>query len=146
MVGNSMFSFIHQRLQEIMESQLPFGGISVLAVGDLFQLKPVFDGWIFENSAHNYGPFATNLWQDYFEVFPLTEIMRQKDDSEYAQLLNRLREGKHTKNDIEKLKTRIIGCNSIKGDSYPMYSPHIFLKNDFVNNFNRQIYENAPIF
>ena len=76
-------------------------------------------------------------------LFPLDEIMRQKDDSEYAELLNRLREGKHTKNYINKIKTRIT-TNIINDDVYPMFSPQIFLKNDVVNNFNRQIYENAP--
>ena len=34
--------------------------------------------------------------------------MRQKDDKEFAELLNRLREGNHTQNDIEVLKERIL--------------------------------------
>ena len=44
-----MFNFLKLRLQEIMGSTKLFGGISVITVGDLFQLKPVFDKWIFEN-------------------------------------------------------------------------------------------------
>lgn len=38
------------------------------------------------------GPLATNLWTDLFKMFELTEIMRQKDDKDFAELLNRLRE------------------------------------------------------
>ena len=32
MVGKQMFNFIHQRLQQIMGTSLPFGGLSVIAV------------------------------------------------------------------------------------------------------------------
>ena len=49
MVGSGMFNFLNLRLQQIMDSKEPFGGITVITVGDLFQLKPVFDRWIFEN-------------------------------------------------------------------------------------------------
>jgi hypothetical protein len=77
MVGNEMLNFINLRLQEIMGNSLDFGGISVLAGGDFYQLKPVFDD--------------RNIWKDLFQIFVLEDIMRQKDDFEYAQLLNRLR-------------------------------------------------------
>ena len=50
MVGSGMFNFLNLRLQQIMGSKEPFGGVSIITVGDLFQLKPVFDKWIFENS------------------------------------------------------------------------------------------------
>lgn len=44
MVGNKMFNFINLRLQALFARNTLFGGFSVLAIGDLFQLKPVFDG------------------------------------------------------------------------------------------------------
>ena len=37
-------------ISQIMGTNKPFGGVSIIGVGDLFQLKPVFDKWIFENS------------------------------------------------------------------------------------------------
>lgn len=33
-----------------------FGGVSIIAVGGLFQLKPVFHGWIFNDLSADYGP------------------------------------------------------------------------------------------
>ena len=96
MVGSGMFNFLNLRLQQIMGTNTPFGALSVIAAGDLFQLKPVFDNWIFNNTNHGYGDLATNIWNEYFTLFELTEIMRQKDDKEFAELLNRLREGNHT--------------------------------------------------
>ena len=44
----------------------PFGGVSVIAVGDLFQLKPVMGRWIFVQNEKDYGPLATNLWREFF--------------------------------------------------------------------------------
>jgi len=73
MVGKELLNFINLRFQEIMGNSLDFGGISVLAGGDFYQLKPVFDD--------------RNIWKDLFQIFVLKDIMRQKDDFEYAQLL-----------------------------------------------------------
>ena len=43
MVGSGMFNFLSLKLQQIMETNEPFGGISMITVGDLFQLKPYVD-------------------------------------------------------------------------------------------------------
>ena len=43
MVGNKMLSFIDTRLQQLTGRKAAFGGKSVIAVGDLYQLKPVGD-------------------------------------------------------------------------------------------------------
>ena len=42
MVGSGMFKFLNLRLQQIMGTQKPFGGVSLVTVGDLFQLKPQY--------------------------------------------------------------------------------------------------------
>lgn len=108
MVGSGMFNFLDLSLQQIMGKKEPFGGLSIITVGDLFQLKPVFDHWIFENSKDGYTVLATNLWQQYFQVFELSQVMRQREDKDFAEILNRIREGKRTQADIEILKERIL--------------------------------------
>jgi hypothetical protein len=45
-----MFKYINLRLQEILGCLKPFGGVSVIAFGDLYQLKPVMDQWIFKSN------------------------------------------------------------------------------------------------
>ena len=50
---------------------------------------------------------STNLWQQYFKCYELDEIMRQKEDKSWAELLNRLKEGNHTDIDIKTLKSMI---------------------------------------
>ena len=75
MVSNYMLRYIHLRLQEIKSNNLSFGGVNIIAVGDLYQLKPVMGQFIFEDYKNNYGPLATNLWTEYFKIFELNEIM-----------------------------------------------------------------------
>ena len=145
MVGKNMFNFINLRLQEIKGCTKPFGGISLVAFGDLFQLKPVMDSWIFTQSRNGIDCIGTNLWQDHFTVFELDEIMRQKDDLVFAQLLNRLREGNHLiPEDIDLLKTRLL--TSSAGDVIPDVDnlPHLFTKRDESSLHNNRVLAKLP--
>jgi hypothetical protein len=47
----------------------------------------VFDGWIFEDQSKGIAALAPNLWKELFKMHELSEIMRQKDDMEFAQLM-----------------------------------------------------------
>ena len=111
----------------------------MVTVGDLFQLKPVFDKWIFENSQSGYDEFATNIWTEYFTLFELTEIMRQKDDEEFAQLLNHLRERKHSEDDIAILKQRLLKVGPGQ-DNYPMNMAHLITTKPSVDAHNNSLY------
>jgi ATP-dependent exoDNAse (exonuclease V) alpha subunit len=54
MVGFTMFQQVDARLQQIMKSKEPFGGISVVVLGDFNQLRPVGDKYIFQfNNSYN---------------------------------------------------------------------------------------------
>ncbi|XP_060561861.1 uncharacterized protein LOC132721554 [Ruditapes philippinarum] len=139
MVSNSLLMFIDQRLQELTGTRTPFGGKSIIAVGDLYQLKPVAGSWIFQDLTSDAAALACNLWQDYFTMFELTEIMRQKDDSEFAELLNRLRHNKLTDNDKKQIQQCHIDQNSV---TYPHNAPHIFAENSFMHAFNEKIINN----
>ena len=79
MVESSMLNFLNLLLQQIMGTNEPFGGISLVTVGDLSQLKPVFDKWIFKNSQSGYNEFATNIWTEYFTSHPKTQTMQTAD-------------------------------------------------------------------
>jgi len=108
--------------------------IIIVAIGDLFQLQPVVGGYIFKDLDNDeYGVLAPNVWKELFKMFELKQIMRQRERKQFAELLNRLREGNHTKEDIAKLKDR---CISDTSPSYPKDAPHLFIQNAKVNNFN----------
>ena len=86
MVGANMLLEIHKRLQQI-KAVLPdvaFGGISILVVGDLYQLPPVCQAPIFSTVSDSYASLyrSGSLWMDEFKMIELDEIMimRQKGD------------------------------------------------------------------
>ena len=142
MVGSTMFNVqINNRLKDIKGSKEDFGDVSMVVFGDLFQLEPVMDRYIFKNLDNSeYAVLAPNKWQDNFNMFELEEIMRQRESKVFAEILNRLREGKHTKDDILKLKERLIKENSIQ---HPMDAPHLFIQNKKVNEFNERVHNAA---
>jgi hypothetical protein len=72
----------------------------------LLQLKPVFDDWIFNDRDKGITALAPNIWKDLFSTHELTEIMRQKDDLDFAQLLNKLGEIRLSENDYKTLEKR----------------------------------------
>ena len=135
MVGNSMFAIqLNNRLKDIKGCTEDFGGVSIIAIGDIFQLEPVMDGYIFKDLKNwDYAVLAPSLWHQHFIMFELNEIMRQRDSKLFAELLNKLREGKHTKSDISKLKERVIQ----EDINNPIDAPHLFnIQNAKVDEFN----------
>ena len=96
------------------------------------------DGYIFTDvqCLTSYNILAPNLWKRYFRMFELDEIMRQRESKEFAEILNRLREGKHTSSDLEKLKERCV-----EESSCPREAPRLFIQNALVDDYNEKVYE-----
>lgn len=86
MVDHKMLTYIHGRLRQIKQTGdfSPFGNVSVVAVGDFFQLPPVKGKPLYVDN------IGANLWSSLFSVVELKDIVRQKDFV-FAELLNRLR-------------------------------------------------------
>ena len=64
MVVNSMFIVqLNNRLKDLKGSKEDFGGVSINTIGDLFQLKPVVDRYVFADvqSLNTHNIFAPNL-------------------------------------------------------------------------------------
>ena len=76
MVGSNMFTVqINNRLKDIKGSKEDFGGVSIIAIGDLFQLQPVFDSYIFNDIQNSeYSILVPNLWKKYFKMFDLMKL------------------------------------------------------------------------
>ena len=97
------------------------------------------DGYIFKDiGTSDYNILAPKMWQEYFKMFELHEIMRQRESKDFPEMLKRLREGKHTTEDILKFKERIIGNNSCY---HPKDAPHLFVQNAKVNDFNDRAHQ-----
>ena len=141
MVGNMTLNFIDTRLQQLMGTKEVFGGLSVIAVGDLYQLKPVGDYLISLDLKKGASSLGRNLWKELFTMYELVDIMRQKDDLAFAQLLNRLRLNEMTEEDKQKLQTRVVDRET--GD-YPKDALHLFAQNYYVDQHNDTILSQLP--
>jgi len=136
MVGSDMLLNIHRRLDEIKGISgegIYFGNVCVLAVGDLYQLPPVMQRPIFEPVKDAMARLNGSIWKNEFTFHELFEIMRQKDDSAFAELLCRIRIGQGTREDIEILQSREI---STADTSYPENALHVFAYNADVDRHN----------
>ena len=139
MVGNSMFTVqLNNRLKDLKGSKDDFGGVSIITLGDLFQLKPVMDSYVFTDvqCLNSYNILVPNLWRKYFKMFELDEIMRQRESKMFAEILNRLREGNHTLSDLQKLKERCV-----EESDCPTEAPRLFIQNALVDEYNDKVYQ-----
>lgn len=117
MVRADTLDKIDRILKAINRSELPFGGKQMLLFGDLFQLPPVTKAQEYEYLLDRYGGvhfFSADAYkQGDFGFIELTINHRQKEDAEYFELLNRIRDGSVTREDIEILNTRVAQDPSI---------------------------------
>ena len=136
MVKSDMLYQLDLRLKELMERHdVPFGGVAIFLFGDLLQLRPTAAHYIYEEPSnekfkitHALGP----LWE-LFDIVNLTYNHRQGTDKVYADLLNRMRVGDTTDEDIELLSTRV---KSSDDPNIPKDAIYLSAVNADVNDIN----------
>lgn len=111
MVRADTFDKIDRILKVINQTNLPFGGKQILLFGDLFQLPPVTKSKEYEYLFDRYGGiyfFNSDAYKKgNFNFLELTINHRQKDDANYFELLNRVRDGSLTDDDLATLNSRV---------------------------------------
>ncbi|XP_035671494.1 uncharacterized protein LOC118412624 [Branchiostoma floridae] len=137
MVDRKLLYHIHGRLGQLRQvhPDIKFGNVSILAVGDMNQIPPVRAQGLCKSK----DTVIVDLWNPHFEVVQLNEIMRQKDDAAFAELLNRLRVKKKKERlsdeDDKTLSSRVLSLD-FASDDYPKDVLHIFTTNDSVAKHN----------
>ena len=138
MVSKNLLTLVSQRLNQIIRpscKNATFGNIGVIAVGDFHQLPPVFGASLLQ---FDVGALPPDLWPS-FQLTELEEIMRQKNDKPFADLLLRLRLKQKNEDllpqDFNTLKKRTIEHHP----NYPKECLHIFGTNAQVNDHNSKM-------
>lgn len=102
---------------------LPFGGKQIIFVGDFFQLEPVMEknskdskilNELYKSLFFYNAKVFENIKLYYFE---LKKVYRQLD-LDFISLLDRVRINELTKEDIDKLNTRVVNQSEIKTNDY----------------------------
>jgi len=96
--------------------KVPFGGVQMVFFGDLFQLSPVVEHEARALLEERYSTpyfFSAKVFNDCnIRSIELSTIYRQKDSS-FMELLNRIRNKEHTKEDLDILNKRVQKDTSI---------------------------------
>ena len=113
MVGADMLYRIHLRLCTLFNTDefLPFANVNVMLVGDLLQLPPVLGVHVFREPKTEalkaaYNGMEKPLWEE-CQPMILKHNHRQGESKEWAETLNRIREGILTEKDEMILRERI---------------------------------------
>jgi hypothetical protein len=142
LLEKTFLAFIDQRLREITQRNAFMGGLHVLFVEDLFQLRPVKDGYVFEDLVCGYNVLGGNFWRDNIELYELHEQMRQREARIFADMLKRFREGEQTQEDIDFIMALVIDkANPPPG--YNIFIKHLFATNVALNAHNRLVYDKS---
>jgi hypothetical protein len=98
----------------------PFGGVQIVAFGDLFQLSPVVEGelrgYFSETFDTPYFFSANILSQCDWELLELTTNYRQSKDPAFFALLSRLGRNEMTEEDLELLNSRLFQEGEVPKD------------------------------
>ena len=139
MIGADTLYKIHMHLQEIKGltySDTRFENVTIIAVGDLYQLPPLKDKKIYDTPGSNYDPkpicLHSSLWQENFNFHELKYIVRQKDQ-QFAQLLNRVREAQITDDDDAVLKQRV---TTLDDPAHFTDALHVYGTNNQTDQYN----------
>ena len=140
MVGSQQFQEMNTRLCKILHGDIrknDFGGISMLLVGDLYQLPPVMQCPIFkQHKIRKPGDMAPSPWQT-FILHKLTQIMHQKD-IDFSNLLNvvHMKQPEQDSHEDKLLKACELKIDMFHPD-YPRYALHVFATNAEVASWNK---------
>ena len=137
MMGQKMMEWVDKRLRQATTlTQTPFGGLSVILIGDFAQLPPVGDRPLFANE--HIGSHGHTMYQLFTNVVMLTQVVRQSGSSVentlFRELLLRLRDGKSTEDDWTTLLQRTPAIANNANDFNDV--THLFYKKEHVAEYN----------
>ncbi|MBS1933896.1 MAG: helix-turn-helix domain-containing protein, partial [Bacteroidetes bacterium] len=126
------------------QSLLPFGGVQVLYIGDLFQLPPVVNNSEWEILQQHYqSPFffdAHVVKQAPPVLIELKKIYRQ-NEQKFISILNNIRDKKATQDDLEQLHEHYQpGFHSTSNEHYITLTTHNNKANDINQNKLRKLH------
>ncbi|MBU2632313.1 AAA family ATPase [Patescibacteria group bacterium] len=98
------------------DKELPFGGIQMIFIGDLFQLSPVLKREEMQIFAESYSSpyfFSSPAFREgMFKVVNFSKIFRQEDE-DFVEILNNIRVGSADSSIYNLLNQRVVGRDKI---------------------------------
>ena len=112
MVNADIFEKISEILKQVAKSNKPFGGKQMLIFGDVFQLPPVVGREEEKRLKNRFGGvffFDSAAYRDgKFNFIELKINHRQEGDHRFFEVLNHVREGNLTDEDLDLVNQRVV--------------------------------------
>lgn len=122
MVRCEMLDLIDRLLQVYRgRKDIPFGGVQMIFVGDLFQLPPIVKGQEYEIISQSYSSpffFSAKVLEKYPPIYIELEKIYRQNEQEFIGILNRIRIGAQTQEDINDLNRRQKDAMSCADSNY----------------------------
>ena len=136
MVRSDLLDAVDSVLRRFREHDKPFGGVQLLMIGDLGQLTPVVtpdDERMlrpYYDTPYFFGSRALRMVE--YVTIQLEQVYRQQDET-FLTLLNHIREGRPSQDDIDRLnKCYLPNFHPNEGDGYIRLTTH----NNSANRYN----------
>ena len=140
-----LFYQIHARLVEIFlcTVTIAFAELAVALLDDFLHLLPVRCKPIYAcvDEIDKIDRLLSLNFRHMFQLADLTEVMRQKGDAEFINLLNKIRIGDIDADVQQKLKGRFVNETA---DKYPENAVHFFVENYPTVVHNKKILATLP--
>jgi len=127
MLGSNFFDSMNIFLKNIRKKSEPLGGIQCIFLGDLYQLPPVKDGYIFESS----------VWNELKIVIFEMKGSKRFTDMHYAEILERVRVNKLDIDDYNDLELRHVAHQEQEWKKFePMKPTVLYSRKMNVEQYN----------
>ena len=147
MVRADLFEIMNQICQRALGNSKPFGGISIVLVGDMFQLPPIVsDDAVLEYLKNEYGGvyfFNSHIVQKELpniKLFEMTKSYRQANDPSFVTILDAFRQPLSSEEKVEIINV----INSRVTDKLPTDAVFIASSNEEVREVNTQKLSELP--
>jgi ATP-dependent DNA helicase PIF1 len=126
MLSANTFEMADAVCREVRRIDKPLGGLTVILVGDFFQLPPIA-----RNREDALFAYASKVWRDLnLLTCYLTEQYRQ-DDTEFLGVLAAIRSG-----DVEEMHHEHLMMRNVSSENLPPDTPKLFSHNADVDRIN----------
>ncbi|GES90273.1 Pif1-like helicase domain-containing protein [Rhizophagus clarus] len=134
MVSSELFDYLSNMFSKLHSNSLPFGGISVIVLGDLFQLPPVSGNYVFQSP----------VWKLFYPLF-LREAKRQAENPQYYSLLEEARFGNITESTYNILYQKFQDSSNNLSLENVLNTTHIVSYRETAEQINTQICNTLPV-
>lgn len=133
MLSGETLDMVDRVVREVRRSELPFGGMQVLFVGDFYQLPPIARGGTASFA------FESRAWHAANTITCYLSEQHRHEDSGFSSILGAVRSGEWSAGEVSKIMSRETEHEVVEQDV-----PRLFTHNADVDRINEEQLEKIP--